>query len=106
MNDAISRSAVLDRLEMLRRNYTLKAGYRDAMTDAIGEVSNAHTLDAVPVVHGHWIWDEVSFNYTCSSCKCSYDYSETYGLFEHGFEYTSYCPNCGARMDGEENAAD
>lgn len=42
---------MLDRLEMLRRNYSLKAGYRDAMTDAIGEVSNALTIDAVPVVH-------------------------------------------------------
>ena len=50
MTDAISRSAVLDRLEMFRRNYGLKAGYRDAMTDAIGEVSNALTVDAVPVV--------------------------------------------------------
>lgn len=48
--DAISRSAVLDRLETLRRNYGLKAGYRDAMTDAIGEVSDAPTIDAVPVV--------------------------------------------------------
>lgn len=50
MDDAISRSAVIDRLEMLRRNYTLKAGYRDAMTDAIGEVLTAPTIDAVPVV--------------------------------------------------------
>ena len=50
MDDAISRSAVLDRLEMLRWNYGLKAGYRDAMTDAIGEVRNALTIDAVPVV--------------------------------------------------------
>ena len=58
MDDAISRSAVLDRLEMLRWNYGLKAGYRDAMTDAIGEVSNALTVDAVPVVRckdcKHW----------------------------------------------------
>lgn len=48
--DAISRRAVLDRLEMLRRNYGLKAGYRDAMTDAIGEVHDAPAIDAVTVV--------------------------------------------------------
>ena len=46
----IDADALLDRLEMLRRNYTLKAGYRDAMTDAIGEVRDALTIDAVPVV--------------------------------------------------------
>ena len=58
MTDVISRRAVLDRLEMLRWNYSLKAGYRDAMTDAIGEVSNALTIDAAPVVRckdcAHW----------------------------------------------------
>lgn len=58
MTDVISRRAVLDRLEMLRWNYSLKAGYRDAMTDAIGEVSNALTIDAVPVVR-------------CKECVCS-----------------------------------
>ncbi len=49
-NDAISRSAVIDRLEIFRTNYTLKAGYRDAMTDAIGEVRVAPALDVAPVV--------------------------------------------------------
>ena len=86
MTDAISRSAVLDRLEMFRRNYGLKAGYRDAMTDAIGEVSNALTVDAVPVVrcedckyrctivcpmfHTEYSWD------TDDGCDC-YDVDRT-----------------------------
>ena len=54
----IDADALLDCLEMLRRNYTLKAGYRDAMTDAIGEVRDALTIDAVPVVR-------------CKECVCS-----------------------------------
>ena len=65
------------------------------------EKTNQRILENyVPVCHGRWIWDEVSFNYTCSSCKCSFDYSSMYGLFDHGFEYAGYCPNCGAKMDG------
>lgn len=58
MNDAISRSAILDRLEMFRRNYRLKAGYYDAMTDALGELRFAPALDVAPVVRckdcKHW----------------------------------------------------
>ena len=53
----IDADALLERLEMLRWNYSLKAGYRDAMTDAIGEASNALTIDAVPVVR-------------CKECVC------------------------------------
>lgn len=68
----------------------------------LAEKTNRRILENyVPVCHGRWIWDEVSFNYTCSSCKCSFDYSTMYGLFDHGFAYASYCPNCGAKMDGE-----
>lgn len=59
-----------------------------------------------PMRNGWWIWDEVGYKHTCSICKCDFDYSDTYGLFDHGFAYACYCPNCGARMDGEENAAD
>lgn len=101
--DAISRSAVLDRLKMLRRNYTLKAGYRDAMTDAIGEVRDALTIDAVPVVHARWMFHDPDQHGNrkpyCSHC--------------HEYHLTSWsdyvrckvCPNCGAKMDGEVDYA-
>lgn len=56
-----------------------------------------------PMRNGRWIWDEVGFKHTCSVCKCDFDYSETYGLFDHGFAYASYCPNCGAKMDEGED---
>lgn len=103
MDDAISRSAVLDRLEMFRRNYALKAGYRDAMTDAIGEVRNALTIDAVPVVrcvdckyrctivcpmfHTEYSWD------TDDGCDC-YDVDRT--------DDDGFC-HLGERWEGEED---
>ena len=63
-------------------------------------IKDAPTIDAVPVVHGRW--EEKFFTNdrqrVCSVCHCtvrqpSYDKGET-ALFK-------YCPNCGARMDGE-----
>ncbi len=103
MTDAISRSAVLDRLEMFRRHYGLKAGYYDAMTDAIGEVRYAPALDVAPVVHAYWIGLEhdvyadgflVFDTWQCSACGEEF-YSE-----DEPPAY-NFCTNCGARMDGE-----
>ena len=106
MSDLISRRAVLDRLGMLRRDYTLKAGYRDAMTDAIGEVRDALTIDAVPVVHGRWETRE----YTTE------DDWDDWGVINHREEVCSecgkwqserskFCSHCGAMMDGDDENA-
>lgn len=58
-------------------------------------------VDAAPVVHGRWIWDEEAYSHECSECHCQFDYYHTYSLFDNGYEYATYCPNCGAKMDGE-----
>ena len=102
MTDAISRSAVLDRLEMFRMNYALQAGDRDAMTDAIGEGRNALTIDAVPVVR-------------CADCKhrctfvCPMYHTETClddldGFDDYDVDRTDddgFC-HLGERWEGEE----
>ena len=47
--------------------------------------------DVQPVVHGRWIdTREYCGDYMCSNCK------ELYRT-----NVFNYCPNCGARMDGE-----
>ena len=56
-----------------------------------GLIANAPTVDAVEVVHGRWVCLEAEIGYfACSECdhrilraKCN------------------YCPNCGAKMDGD-----
>ena len=62
---------------------------KQTMTD----ISNAPTIDAVPVRHGKWIDKsggiEGAWNY-CSVCG------------ERAIELYDYCPNCGAKMDEEE----
>ena len=48
------------------------------------------TADVVEVRHGHWGFD--GFGWTCSEC-------DEYAIL--GIEKLNYCPNCGAKMDGE-----
>ena len=65
-------------------------------------VRKAPTVDAVEVVHGRWIhtaidddnWGGTFHKWTCSNC----DFSTG-----HNPNGTNYCPNCGAKMDGEGN---
>ena len=63
-------------------------------------VTRQPTVDAVEVVHGEWEVCEDDWNeevtYKCSNCG-----DELVTLC--GFEIDwNYCPNCGAKMDGEE----
>lgn len=48
------------------------------------------TID--PVRHGRWLANPVEFYLYCSECNSR----QESGLL------TMYCPNCGAKMDGEE----
>ena len=54
-------------------------------------VNSLTTVDAVEVVHGHW----AIINENC--CVCS-------ACHKHSIQDYYYCPNCGAKMDGDGNA--
>ena len=56
---------------------------------AVGE-----SVGVMPVRHGKWIRDE--FGARCGACGL-YAYRDK---FDQPWE-SPYCPNCGARMDGE-----
>ena len=53
-------------------------------------IDHEETIDAEPVRHGRWISHGSYF--TCSVCG-----EEQYGVDTGRY----YCPNCGAKMDGE-----
>lgn len=56
----------------------------------------APTVDAVQVVHGRWETNsDRSDTLICSICKCGFD------MWKH--DPHNFCPNCGAKMDGDEN---
>ena len=61
------------------------------------EIVEAPTVDAVEVVHGRWMW-EGRFK-ACSVCGTHIDMEDTLGA-----GWWNYCPNCGAKMDGDGNA--
>lgn len=61
------------------------------------EIEDAPAADVAPVVHGRWIYDKKAQRPYCSVCKRHF-----YGATNSPM---SYCPNCGAKMDGGDNEA-
>ena len=55
-------------------------------------IDNFPTANVAPVRHGHWIECNYGLTFECSECKYPTEYS-----------LTDYCPNCGAKMDGDKN---
>ena len=83
---------------------------RNSITDKITidgktimqHLNDAPTIDAAPVVHAEW-----SYTIRPMPSRATYDVlvrcSKCNRVFERlvGRKIFSYCPNCGAKMDGE-----
>lgn len=99
--DADALPKLLD-AEYKQTKKLIREGEKHLDTLAEGFAEAAHiakyitpTVDAVPVVHGRWNnMDGYKMRKVCS--ECGWDVPE-YGKFY------SYCPNCGAKMDGVDN---
>lgn len=93
----IEREALLKKLSSIvvtdDFNGTMLAYGIDIATDIILKTSPA--ADVVEVKHGEWISDDGDVLFHCSECEAQistiWDYESDWG----------YCPNCGAKMDGE-----
>ena len=65
-------------------------------------IDSLPTVDAVEVVHGWWIdtgetYEDEKCRYNYWECsECNNQIAGRYGLYY-------YCPNCGAKMDGDGN---
>ena len=76
----------------------------DDIETVLGMLSSA---DVVPVVHGKWIdhdGNKVQLNEhgeTCGTCFCSRCGEWLVASDEYAVK-GYFCPNCGAKMDGEE----
>ena len=76
------------------------------------KISKLPTVEAVEVVHASWI-DEFGGKYAnpkyiCSNCTLKALYKEkldVLGNWQTVQALTDYCPNCGAKMDGDGNVA-
>lgn len=82
-------------------------GWNDACDYIRGKLEDMPDADVAQVRHGKWIETQVETGdpfgggnyytidvYACSECGEMFDISEA----------RNYCPNCGARMDGDTNA--
>lgn len=96
-NDLISRSALLEEFEWLKAN---TGTYNHAELDEhIQRINNTSAVDTEVVRHGRWISENIrkkSYLRQCSVCNKIAYFCGT------GCSY-NYCPNCGAKMDGEHN---
>lgn len=56
-------------------------------------LKKARTIEAKPVVHGHWETNsDRPDSLICSVCNCGFD------MWKH--DSHNFCPNCGAKLDG------
>ena len=76
-----------------------KAPIGNPLTDWEYGYTCAPTVDAVPVRHGKWIYGNEFHWYTASCNKCGYQ--RRTDIKADRWNQWNYCPNCGARMDGE-----
>ena len=99
---------LIDAIELVRKANKLDVFYFTGETDiqihdcqmvelgaVLAEIDEAPTVDAVEVVHAYWKGYEPG-DWHCSHCG---EYAA-----DGGYEQTKYCPNCGAKMDGDGNA--
>ena len=85
MDDLISRAAAVRALASSNGDYL----------DALERLEKIPAVDAVPVVHGRWI-DENQDDSLDPRMRCSICTGVESPLLKW-----RYCPNCGAKMDGE-----
>lgn len=95
----ISRAALLDSYDVAKVTEYDESGcgvtYMAVSVDAI---KNAPAVDAEPVRHGRWI-EDMYFDEPvtrCTACKRGFAKG-------HKAERFPFCPNCGAKMDGDSN---
>lgn len=68
-------------------------------SDTMVAIDNAHTIEAEPVIHAHWIEKQTTIQ--CSNCGKEYnDEIRCMCYFENA--ELNHCPKCGAKMDGDE----
>ena len=105
MAEYISKEKAIKELrEVYEQEYPTASGDFDeyASHDVPNVLRNMPFTYVQPVKHGKWIAENQDKRgyadcFTCSNCN---NYTYTYTLMKV-CEY-DYCPNCGARMDGDK----
>ena len=106
-------------------NKSVYTTWAEAEEDFMQRLLDAPTVDAVEVVHGRWVLKvheeqcNYRWNVTAECSECQHSKGEIYAGIFSGFprdlvesmlpmyakniKLDNYCPNCGAKMDGDGN---
>ena len=106
MAEYIEREAVIDEIESTTwyhincQKNLVEGAAREAdalykATDIYNVIKSTPTADVVEVRHGKWVKNSC-YN-TCSVCK---EYTHAWND-DGDLQEFAYCPNCGAKMDGD-----
>lgn len=103
MNDLISKSALLEKVNDIKIQYYVDLSGRYSpfikAKKIINHIECAPTVEAKLVVHGEWVHE-----WNCSECGCSYmDYADGDSCRDYSHPLPNFCPNCGADMRGGKN---
>lgn len=98
INANAMKESMISTLERIKRNPKMDGHEQDiiAAIVALSEmIDDAPTVDAVLVRHGRWLPYNSKYGhdekvYLCNQCNHNV-----------GFKKMNFCPNCGARMDGD-----
>ena len=86
----IKRAEYIEREKLLSHLFNRQ----DEPLDVMREITEVPAADVAPVRHGKWECLDAEIGlFLCSTCKCKILLTKA-----------TYCPNCGARMDQEEEA--
>lgn len=105
MGRLIEANALLSEMEKYnddtaRSNNDYLFGMQQRLETCIELVEDAPTVDAVPVAYSEWIPKEKSdtpYGLEMECAKCGFSVIVNDAL------YFKFCPNCGARMDGDND---
>ena len=71
---------------------------------AVEDIQNIPAADVAPVRHGHWV-SEYDCGYITPHCSECGETALTKEETSYDYVYSSYCPHCGAKMDGDTNGS-
>ena len=95
----IEEDAVLLRIEEIKLNKSIPKNY-GTLLDIMRKIRQLPTIDAEPVVHGHWIDQDSDcedwhiHQYECSKCGMGDQHNPNINV--------PYCWFCGAKMDEDK----
>ena len=92
MSDYINRYAVLSVIDDAIANNALS--YEGCVNEIMEFIAKIPSADVAPVRHGRWLAHRLDNSYTTWTCSVC-------GTI--GIEAFHYCPNCGAKMQGDAN---